>query len=395
MNSQSPKVGIVGLGEAGNLGDDLILIATVDAIYEADPGSAISFLSFGQELDWSKLAKERGYPSTPLRVLAKAEIPLLRQNSTLYRDRDIIIFGGGGLIQTSHDKNRPYNWLSYLPKTGQDAPYIVATGLGMGPISEVWKRRLRRMGTPFDSAWLRDSDSVVLSREGLEWPGEECRDFIDNHFISSLSLPGVNRRAETGRLGVALRAWPNFSVDDAVEHIESVIHRHECEEVVLFVLESNKGRGTDVDFNEKIAQQLSLMARVHAYEAHELIEFLDDMSNVDLAISMKLHSSAIWATMGVPMYPVFYAPKVAALFGRKYEGFEVLDEIVQIRTEVEDVPRAHQTVIDDLGNLKKKRDAGGSRFSMKAKFYYQSANLIRAVVSRIRLGMSIKKRVAG
>lgn len=395
MSNQAVKVGIVGLGEAGNLGDDLILIATVDAIYAADPGAEISFLSFGQELDWLTLAEKRGYPFTPRRLLAKAEIPVLRQNSRLYRDRDVIIFGGGGLLQTSHDKNRPYSWLSYLSNTGRGAPRVLAIGLGLGPISDVWIRRLRRMGTPFDYSWLRDADSVILSQDALGWSGKECLDFIDHGFISSLSLSRTTNFDEPRRLGVALRAWPNFSVDDAVAHIESVVRRHECEEVVFFVLESNRGHGGDVEFSENIAQQLSRPGRIHAYEANELNEFLNDMATVDLAISMKLHSSAIWGTLGIPMYPIFYAPKVAAFFGRKYRGFEVVDEIIEVPTEPETVPRSHQIVIEDLRKMREKQKAEGSRFSLPERYRYQSANLIRAVISRIQLRLPIKKRVVG
>lgn len=91
------RVGLVGLGEAGNLGDDLILIATVDAVY-GPTVQDVAFLSFGQELDWGQLAEDGSYRLLPRRVHA-ARIPLLRQNAWLYRDRDVIIFGGGGLLK--------------------------------------------------------------------------------------------------------------------------------------------------------------------------------------------------------------------------------------------------------------------------------------------------------
>lgn len=394
MNGQTARFGIVGLGEAGNLGDDLILIATIDAIYEAEQESEIKFLSFGQELDWSRLAVERSYPDIPQRVLAKPEIPLLRQNSNLYKHCDVIIFGGGGLLQTSHDRNRPYNWLSYLPNLGKDTPRVLATGLGLGPLAPVWIQRLRQMGTPFDSAWLRDEDSLKLSRDVLGWPGEECRDFIDREFLSSLLVARPENQPVTRRLGIALRDWPNFTIDDGVKFIESVIRRHECEDIVFFVLESNNGLGRDVVFSEQIARRLSRPSRIRAYIAGELNEFLEDMSTIDIAISMKLHSSAIWGTLAVPMYPIFYAPKVAALFGKKFRGFEMVDEMLQIVDQAPHIPRSHQVVADGIRNLRSKHKVEGSRFSLLAKYRYQSAHLMSAITSRVKTKMTKNKKVS-
>lgn len=371
------RVGLVGLGEAGNLGDDLILIATVDAVYEADPNADVAFLSFGQELDWGQLAEDRGYRLLPRRVHAKREIPLLRQNAWLYRDRDVIIFGGGGLLQTTHAIDRPYGWLSYLPKAGPGAPRVLATGLGIGPLSGEWVRRMRRMGTPFDLAWLRDPESLALARNDLGWIAEECRDFIDPAFLASWRLK-AEPKGETS-LGVALRAWPGFSVDAAVAHIDSIAERHKCRQVVFFVLEASKGRGVDVDFSDEVGRRIKLPSHVRPYLPHELTNFLTEMMKVDVAVSMKLHSSAIWAFLGIPMYPIFYAPKVAAFFGSEFRGFQVMDTVVPVPSEIESVPRANDTVRTGLRVLADKARADGSRIAASSRCVFQLKGLVAGV----------------
>lgn len=394
MRDSTARVGLVGLGEAGNLGDDLILVATVDAVHAAIPNAEIAFLSSGQELDWENLAKARRYPAVPTRIRKRFEIPLLRQNARIYRDRDVIVFGGGGLLQTSHHADRPYGWLSYLPQSGARSPRILATGLGLGPLSKTWVRRLRRMKTPFDLAWLRDSDSIALCENQLGWPAGQCRDFIDRRFLATMTDAGRAENKVAKRLGIALRAWPGFTAGAAATHIASIADRHGCEEAVFFVLESNKGRGVDVDFSTEVAGRLRLPTRVRAYQAKEIMDFLSHMATVELAVSMKLHSGAIWGSLGAPTYPIFYAPKVAALFGAEYRGFEMPDVIMPVAAEVEGIPRACDTITAGLRLLLERDNATGSRLRLAASYFYQTKSLIEAVGRRSALHQR-RKRVVG
>ncbi len=381
MNTAPLKVGVVGLGEAGNLGDDLILIATVDAVYDAYPEAEIEFLSFGQELDWRSIAIGRGYPAVPKRVRHRFEVPLFRQNAWTYRDRDVIIFGGGGLLQTSHNKDRPYGWLSYLPRAGVGSPRVLATGLGLGPLSNAWVHRLQRMGTPFDLAWLRDPDSVALSKKSLGWAANECSDFIDSTFLGSWGLKSIEGD-RTRTLGVALRLWPGFTPEAAAEHIRMVYRRHKCKKVILFVLESNRGGGIDVDFSTRVSHRANLPVQVCVYQPQELMEFLQEMAEVDIAISMKLHSSAIWATLGVPMYPVVYAPKIAALFGLEYRGFQIVDAVVPVPEVKVGVPRASETVGAGLRTLANSLGGDGGRLGFFQRNCYPTKSLIKAVARK-------------
>ncbi|MGP5561493.1 polysaccharide pyruvyl transferase family protein [Corynebacterium casei] len=394
MSQYAPKIGIIGLGEAGNLGDDLILIATIDAVYEALPEAEVSYLSHGQKLDWSALGKSRGYPRVPIGIPQQFEIPFIRQNNRSFSDRDVVIFGGGGLLQTSHSSIRPYTWLSYLPESGKGNPRIVATGLGLGPISDKWLRKLKAMGTPFDKAWVRDSNSVALARNDLGWTVEQCRDFIDREFLRTIHTSEIKSQGADKSLGVALREWPGFSVEDAVRHIESIAKIENCEEVVFFVLESNQGTGMDVNFSRVIARKLALKTSMVVYQADELDEFISRMSSVDVAISMKLHSSAIWAMQDIPMYPIFYAPKVAALFGQEYKGFQIVDSKLIVPSESNGTPSAKSTILDELSNQIRSPESLGARFSALDRLRYQLIRLAISMKARIFNLVTNRKRAA-
>lgn len=391
MSVIAPRVGIIGLGEAGNLGDDLILIATVEAIYKAMPTADITYLSHGQSLDWARLSERRGYPGIPRGLPSRFEIPVFRQNSEKFRDRDVIVFGGGGLLQTSHDPNRPYGWLSYLPKAGEGQARVMATGLGLGPISRYWLDKLNRLGSPFDVTWVRDSDSAELANTELNWSAEQCHDFIDDEFLTSLG--SSKRRDNRGerRLGVALREWPGFSPESAVQHVQLIAEKENCSEVSFFVLESNRGEGMDVNFSRSIAAKIDLPTSVVAYRASEFTTFIEDMLDVDVAISMKLHSSAIWATRNVPMYPIFYAPKVAALFGQRYLGFEVFDSVMSVPAATEEVPSASSTIASSLPALLAQRGSQGSRFGSFDRLRFQIIHLVRALRRRTIAQFTLRK----
>lgn len=394
MSQYAPKIGIIGLGEAGNLGDDLILIATIDAVYEALPEADVSYLSHGQKLDWSALRKSRGYPRIPIGIPQRFEIPFIRQNKRLFSDRDVIIFGGGGLLQTSHSSIRPYTWLSYLPESGTGNPRVMATGLGLGPISDVWLRKLKAMGTPFDMAWVRDTDSVAVAKKDLEWSVEQCRDFIDGEFLRTIHISDKQSRGGGKTLGVALREWPGFSVEDAVRHIESISKKENCDEAEFFVLESNQGTGMDVNFSRAVAERLALKTSMIVYQADELHEFISRMSSVDVAISMKLHSSAIWATQDIPMYPIFYAPKVAALFGQEYKGFQIVDSKLIVPSEWDETPSAKSTILDELSNQLKNPESIGARFSALDRLTYQLIRLAITMKARILNLVTNRNRAA-
>ena len=400
---QNTKIGIIGLAEAGNLGDDLILLATLDAVYAVDPLADVRFLSHGQSMSWDSIRLKRGYPRVPDRTFERIEIPLVRQNRAIFDDRDVIIFGGGGLLQTSHAANRPYSWLSHLPHSGTGRPRVLATGLGLGPISSSWLRRLRELGTPFDSMWVRDNDSAKLAEEELLWPSTVCHDFIDQNFLSSFvgasgqasAIPAdaaeepsvVAANSPHRVLGVALREWPGFSIDTAVEHVKRVADSESCTAVHFFVLEANRGGGPDVVFSNSVAQKLVLPTKVSVYSADRLYDFIGEMHEVDVAISMKLHSSAIWQAANVAMYPIVYAPKVAAFFDRTYSGFEIVDEITSPAPFSAETPTANEVIQKELPLLASSSASTGSRFSRSASWKFQLSRIRDAINRRIDLAI--------
>ncbi len=333
----SLNVGLIVLGEAGNLGDDLILLAVADALSAVPQVRRLTFLGHDSPLDWTAI---RSYlPRLPeVRAMrARYEFPLERWSSRSFADCDFVLFGGGGLIQDSHHPLGPYYWLKFLP-SGRPA---YAVGLGLGPISESWTRFLSR-GEFFEETFLRDSESVSMATSRLHWSPSFAHDYVDFPFLSQFARDAEKRNS----LGVALRAWPGLDEDALVAKINGLVAAQQFDCVEFFVLESKGGIGEDVDLTTRIARGVEgATTEVRTYQGGDPVAFVQRMLGCSEALSMKLHSSAIWASTRIPQHPIVYAPKVASFFGVPWQGLEILDEVFLPDLPTNPSPRSRDVVI--------------------------------------------------
>ena len=100
---------------------------------------------------------------------------------------------------------------------------------------------------------------------------------------------------------------------------------------------------------------------------------------------MKLHSSAVWASVGVSIYPISYAPKTAAFFGLPYQGLQISTDVVEPAKEEAATPRA-QSVLGDW--LRSQYEEGfpvssRSKFSRRQRISYQSKSFVVNVKNKI------------
>lgn len=323
------KIGIIGLCEAGNLGDDLILAALLSSLSELCPGADVRFLSHGYPID-SALSELKVCESLDLGRIQYRE-GILYDHHTWFEDRDVVIFGGGGLIQDSHHPLRPYQWLRLLPRNPRTK--TVAIGLGTGPVSPHWQKILKQLGDPFDIAFLRDVNSVKLATS-WGWNVELSRDAVSRDFIQSLTSPRQYPLDRSDTLGVAVRSWPGLSAARIAARIETIAKSHNVSHVRIFTLESKGSVGVDVDFANAISKQLSMQNDIMIYNSDNLTDFIQKMGDCSIALSMKYHSSIIWASLNVPIYGITYAPKTSALFGHEFQGLEILSGPARLDVEI-------------------------------------------------------------
>ncbi|MEV0806077.1 polysaccharide pyruvyl transferase family protein [Micromonospora sp. NPDC050200] len=336
------SVGLICLGEATNFGDDLIMIAGVAAIAAQHDDVEVRYLSFGSPVNWAEISARLGLRLDPRPVRYQRELPGSRRSELAFGGCDALLVGGGGLFQTSHHPHTPYLWLSHLPRHLPTVP-VLGVGLGLGPLSDDWSRRLRRLGSPFDECHLRDADSVTLAEERLGWRVHRCRDFVDRVFLRQLGIDAPGGAAGPGQLGVALRRWPGLEVGPTARHIARIAESCGTDTIRVFVLEAGP-HCPDLTFSEQVGRELGRDAEVVPYRGVDLVAFAEAMARCTVAVSMKLHSSALWAALGVPIFPISYAPKTAAFFGEPFHGLTVYDRVLPPAVEPETVPRAADVV---------------------------------------------------
>lgn len=386
-----PTVGIVCLGEAGNLGDDLILAAVVESVHKALPDARVRHLSFGQHLDWDTLGRSLDLPAPG--QLERARAPRRRpwtKPDALFDDADIMVVGGGGLLHSTHHVLRPFQWFDYLPQDG--AKPVVGVGLGIGPLSRYWVQYFRGRPSPFDRLYVRDDASLSFAMDRLGWAAERCLDFVDDELL--LRVAGeAGAVAPNGRLGVSLRAWPGLSAHAVAEHIRTVGSRHGSESVELYVLEAKGDAGVDVEFTRAVLHELRMSeARMSVYDPADLSGFVASMAGCDAAIGMKLHACAIWATHGVPVYPIVYAPKVAAFYDLDYSGLRVYDRVESPSDSwLVGAAAGSEATGKSLSDLVERQVAGAHRFSKPERYAYRALSTAINVVDRMRREYMAKK----
>lgn len=343
------RIGIISLGEAGNLGDDLILIATANAIAAADPKYSVKYLGHRQTINWSEIASKMPLPHH----LESHNIGSFPQRhykaNTPYLECDGVILGGGGLIQDSHNPARPFQWARMVPPS---VPSL-GIGLGVGPLRTSTRALLRAWGSPVDRLYVRDRESQAFCEGELGWHASIAGDLVSGDLIDKIIDPELSFERNEDSLGVSLRAWPGLGLEEVAAHLTRVGLHHGIGRATFFVLEARDGRGADVQFSEAVAKLLPFPADVIPYRPLALVEFVSQMRLCGRAVSMKLHASALWQHFGVPTHPIFYAPKSAALYGRPFRGLEIMQDEVVADNEWTESQRSDRVIRRWLDSLER------------------------------------------
>lgn len=386
------SVGIVSMGEAGNLGDDLILCSLVDKLQSVLDPNEITFLSHGIPLEWDAISARLDWSVKPRGVGFSREIPGGLSHSKLFADNDLVMFGGGGLLQNLHSVNEPMHWMGFLPR-GDSRPRIVAIGLGLGPFNPRWVQTLRDLGSPFDLCYVRDEDSFALATRDLAWKNVRLSaDLVDEPFLSEVVRTAPAEEAPNGGgtpvLGVALREWPAIDSNAIVSEIDRMAEDHRAEEVRFFVLESKPWDRRDTLYTEQVAAELKTTAevRIEEYQGGDCLGFLDRMSGVTAAVSMKLHSSEIWNHFNIPQSPIIYAPKIASFFGLPYSGPEVVGGVTPPNHASRHDAPSPKTALAGLGHDMEHLLSGVGALGFRQRFVLGVERYSGSVAVRIRKG---------
>lgn len=316
-----------------NSGDDAILEAIIGDIQKSREQLNIKVLSF----DPQKTQKIYG-----VEAVNRFKI---RETLRAIRETDILISGGGSLLQdvTSTRSIVYYLGIIFLAKLFGKKVYVYANGIG--PIDKKFNRFLTRfILNRVDVISLRDQDSmdfiksINIRNENIEVTADpvytlepESPQMVDD----ILSKEGIS--TEKKYIGVAIRDWkkaPDLK-DKLAEGLKAIIEKTDYE--ILFIpLHYPDDVETSIEICKKINTD-----KIHVIKGNYCVkEIMGIVGKVDLVLAMRLHALIYAVVQTTPIVGMIYDPKVKSMLKtleikeyldvQSFESCEVVDKTLYV-----------------------------------------------------------------
>ena len=302
---------IVAMPGCGNYGDDLISNELVRQILTKYRGIEIGVLCGEASFERNR-SENVSYFVVPRKNSMMNYFSRKRAIKDFLRSTDLMVIGGGGLLQDTHsifNIHGYFKYLRHLPSTAKKVLY----GIGVGPVHfKINHWYLRQFLPLFDYIDLRDRFSA-----------EYMESIADVDFVCTTDLvAGANDNSENativnGTLGISIRPWSNISIDQAVQLIKACCLFLQVKSIYFFVFEYTSATPEEKDFSEQLIDQLSslpLSTRLFCYGVMDPAEFNARLKEPQWAIASRYHANVLWQKLGIPCLPLAYAPKVRSLY---------------------------------------------------------------------------------
>jgi polysaccharide pyruvyl transferase CsaB len=295
------RIVISGYYGFNNLGDEAVLAATVAALRDRVPQAEIAVLSAA--------------PGETSRVHGVAGIPRDRPREVAWalRGSDLFLSGGGSLFQDATSWRSPWYYLGILLAARRLARHTAVYAQGIErPRRPGVRAAMRRVLNAVELITVRDRASLdVLAGLGVRRPRTALCADPSLLLTPDWSAAAASERAkwETGRwFGLALRSWGSgAAVRAAAAAAATVAERRGIRWALLPMHPPG-----DLATCEALASHLGPAATVVRAPLGPR-EMLALVGTLDLLVGMRLHALLFAAAQGVPIVPIIYDPKIAAL----------------------------------------------------------------------------------
>ena len=328
---------------SNNLGDELIykaLLAQLESIGIGRPD--VTAVTVDVEGTQAKFSTQ-----------AVGSFDLLGQIRAIFQ-ADLLVFGGGGLLQDETSIwNLPYHlsrvWLARF----LDTP-VVAVGLGVGRITTRFGALLVRLSFPRKIPIIvRDEESKqVLDAIGVKHAVQEA-DLV-------LSFPPV-AASPKGYIAVALRPFSQKGGVVPVGMRKSQKDPKDPRQIAAVLDKASAEtdlpiRFVSYDLDKDRAYQKSIAAHMSS-EVSFVTPTVDNVTEVigsaDVVIGMRYHAGIVAFVSGVPSVMIGYSPKVLSLAKEAGEGCKVLANTIEA---FESIPTLVKEVLGQGDSVVKARD---------------------------------------
>ncbi|WP_042350944.1 polysaccharide pyruvyl transferase CsaB [Bacillus massiliigorillae] len=307
------KIVISGFYGLGNTGDEAILESIVDNLRDSLDAPDITVFSLSPE----QTAKEHNVKTVyrGWRHDNKGKIKALR-------DADLLISGGGGLLQDAYPTKFLFGPLPYyllivlLAKLCGSK--VMFFSQGIGPVTSTWGKILMKMANLADFVTVRDQFSKdYLHNLGVKKPETVVTSDIvfafkkkeDSACMDSLQLKGDEKL-----VAVSMRPW--FEHTKQFEQTAQILDELIEKKGVTPVFVPMEGHH-DTNASQQVMKHMKHSDKtIMLGEKFTPNQYLNFISNCEMTIGMRLHALIFSTLSGVPHIGLSYDKKVESLLKR-------------------------------------------------------------------------------
>ncbi len=291
----------------GNAGDEAILLAIIGDLRRQDPQAEITVLSANP--DWT--SRQHSVRAIPRMSFWQAAAAM--------RSTDLLISGGGGLLQDSTSKRSPLYYLGLIRlATWLGKPAMVYAN-SLGPLKQPLNRRLTgRILSRAAFITVRDAGSRRFLEElGVSNPPiEETADPV-------LLLDGPNPPTTARLVTFAIREWP--SEHDFLAEVVSAGKRLLAAGFGVRFIPLHYSR--DLELSIRLADAVPGSSCLR--EQLGVSDLLQAIAASEVVVGMRLHALIMAAIYQRPMVGIGYDPKVTGFLSSVEQPLAGMTEDLQ------------------------------------------------------------------
>lgn len=297
------KIVISGYYGFANAGDEAMLTAMIEAFTLLDPHIVITVLSGNPE----QTRRQHG-----VKAIHRLNYPEI---IVALRQADLLISGGGSLLQDVTSDRSFYYYLSIVMLAKKIGIPVMLYAQGIGPVyGNLARSAMRVIGNMVDLITVRDEGSreELLDLKIIKPPVHVTADPVlalmpmDREMGRILLSRAGIERGSRPCIGISVREWQNWTHYKKVfAEVADKIAQAWQAQIVYIPMQWTEDVAAAQEIIRRSKQPAFLLNE--QYTTNELLAMIGQM---DLLIAIRLHALIFGAVMNVPVVGVSYDPKI-------------------------------------------------------------------------------------
>lgn len=351
------KIVISGFYGSENTGDEAILSTINQTFSETYPDVEFTVLSLFPE----RVEEQHGVNALYRPNFGPKWFRTdFREIFSTVREADVVLIGGGGLLQDAHSQISIARYLQTALLAEWVGTPTVYYAIGVGPVTNPVNRMLvKRVCELADKIIVRDQDS----RERMKELGVNTDVNVAIDPVFTLEPTNKKRLREIlekegiptdkSLIGVSVR---DFGLTERrIEHIARFLEDlTEKNRRIVFIPFGYEGETSDLETSRRVRNRMRSQRDVNIVEdQYRPKEVLRLVGQMDFFVGMRLHSVIMAATQNIPILGISYLPKVKHMLLRiGYDESEIIKKLENCTQS--NLKKTYENIItrkNDLGEV--------------------------------------------